>query len=156
MTEKYIMKENSIPDGILHDQNLCDISLQNNDLILTFETHYYPQDYIDTTFAEKYKDFTKCHIKCTLGDRFFCNAILATALDKKDNFKGKCLSIENFVEITKKELCKKNIIQYLHTHVSPGMRSASIELCIWIKYKRVIYGTCTLELDTEELEFIWE
>lgn len=55
MTEKYIMRENSIPDNILHDRNLCDISLQENELVLTFKIEYYPQDYTDTTFAEKYK-----------------------------------------------------------------------------------------------------
>lgn len=54
MTEKYIMSENSIPDGMLHDQNLYDISLENNELTLSFDTHFYPQNYTDTSFAEKY------------------------------------------------------------------------------------------------------
>lgn len=51
MTEKYIMSEHNIPDGILHDQDLYNISYDGNALTLSFETHFYPQDYTDTTFA---------------------------------------------------------------------------------------------------------
>ncbi|MCH5316099.1 MAG: hypothetical protein J1E81_09300 [Eubacterium sp.] len=161
MTEKYIMSENYIPDGILHDQDLYNISLENNELTLSFETHFYPQDYTDTSFAEKYKDFTKCHIKCTLGDEMFCYVLLETAIDKKNNYKGKYLSVEEFVKIANKEIRKRKEKgywpwEYLCTGTCPNSNSASIELHIWIKYKRVIYSSCRLVLDTKEIKYIWE
>lgn len=67
MTEKYIMSENSIPDGILHDQCLCDISLQDNELALMFKTRFYPQDYTDTSFTEKIQEFHKMQYKMHTG-----------------------------------------------------------------------------------------
>lgn len=158
MTEKYIMSENKIPYGILHDQNLDDISFRNNELTLSFEIHFYPQNYTDTAFAEKYKDFKKCQIKCTLEDRYFCNAVLKTTLDKNDNYKAKYLSIEKFAEIAANEINmkNKNPCEYLNMYISPGINSALIELSVCIKYKRVNYSMCTLELNTKEIEFIWE
>lgn len=115
MTEKYIMSENNIPDGILHDQDLYNVSYNDNVLTLSFETHFYPQDYTDTTFAEKYKDFTKCHIKCRLEDKYFCDVHLETALDKNNNYKGKIISVEEFTEIANKE--KKNEMRKI---IGPG------------------------------------
>ncbi len=161
MTEKYIMSENSIPDGMLHDQNLYDISLENNELTLSFDTHFYPQNYTDTSFAEKYKDFTKCHIKCALNDEIFCNVYLETAIDKKNNYKGKYLSVEEFVKIANEELRKRKEKgycpwEYLCTGACPNTNSASIELSIGIKYKRVFYSSCRLILDTKEIKYIWE
>ena len=76
MTEKYIISENNIPDGILQDQDLYNVSYHDNVLTLSFETHFYPQDYTDSTFAEKYKDFTKCHIKCKLEDELLIKTII--------------------------------------------------------------------------------
>ncbi len=156
MTEKYIMRENRIPDGILHDRNLCDISLKENELVLTFKIEYYPQDYTDTTFAEKYKNFTKCHMKCTLGDLYFCNAVLKTALDENDNFTGKYISVEEFVQLMKNELMNQTSAEYIETYVSPNTRIALIELSCYIKYEKKQYDMCTLELNTEEIEYIWE
>lgn len=161
MTEKYIMSENRIPDGILHDQGLYNVSLNDDVLTLSFETHYYPQDYTDTTFAEKYKDFTKCHIKCKLEDKYFCNVHLETSLDKNNNYRGKTITVEEFVEIANKQIKRrkeKNYFpwEYLDTAVSPNIRGVSIELSIWLKYKRVVYTDCVLTLDTNEIEYIWE
>lgn len=67
MTEKYIMSENNIPDGILNDQDLYNISYHDNVLTLSFETHLF-SDQNGNEFCEKYKNFTKCHIKCKLED----------------------------------------------------------------------------------------
>ena len=95
MTEKYIMSENSIPDGMLHDQNLYDISLENNELTLSFDTHFYPQNYTDTSFAEKYKDFTKCHIKCALNDEIFAMCIWKQQLIKRIIIKANIYQLRN-------------------------------------------------------------
>lgn len=161
MTEKYIMSENYIPDVILHDQDLYNISLQDNELILSFETHFYPQDYTDTTYAEKYKDFTKCHIKCILDKEDFGRVTLETSLNKKNVYKGKWVSLKEFVEIANKEIKMRKdkgywSWEYLDTSVCPNVRCANITLAIWIKYKRTIYTECTFNLYTDEIEFIWE
>lgn len=161
MTEKYIMSEHNIPDGIIHDQDLYNISYDGNALTLSFKTHFCPQDYTDTTVVEKYKNFTKCHIKCRLEDKYFCNVHLETSIDKSNNYKGKILSVEEFVEIANKEIKKRNEKDYLaweygSTNVSPNIWSLAIELHIWLKYKRVIYTNCILVLNTNEIEFIWE
>ena len=54
MTEKYVMKENHIPDGILHDRDLYNIALEDNVLVLSFNIVYYPENY-SNSFGEKYK-----------------------------------------------------------------------------------------------------
>ena len=43
MTEKYIMSENNIPDGILHDQDLYNISLRLGSSY-AFWLYYYKYD----------------------------------------------------------------------------------------------------------------
>lgn len=161
MTEKYIMSENNIPDGILHDQDLYNVSYKDNMLTLSFETHYYPQDYTDTTFAEKYKDFTKCHIKCKLEDEYFCSSELKTSFNKKNMYRVKSISIAEFTALANSEMemqkeNKCNPWEYLHIFVSPNTRQAVIELSIYVKYEGVNYSMCNLELNTNEIEFIWE
>lgn len=159
MTEKLVMSENNIPDGILHDQDLYKIELNSKELTLSFETHLF-SDQEGIEFCEQYKDFTKCHIKCKLEGEYFCNAELETALNKKDMYKVKILSVSEFVELANAELkkIKENDFHwtYLYTYISPGIRSAVIELSIWLKYKGVEYDMCKLELNTDEIEYIWE
>lgn len=142
MTDKYIMSENNIPDGILHDQDLYSVSYDDNVLTLSFETHFYLQDYTDITFVEKYKDFTKCHIKCRLEDKYFCDVHLETSLNKNNNYKGKIISVEEFTEIANKEIKKRKeknywAWEYISTNISPNMRSLAIELHIWLNIKEL-------------------
>lgn len=160
MTEKYIMSENNIPDGILHDQDLHNVSYNDNVLTLSFETHLF-SDQKGNEFCEKYKDFTKCHIKCRLEDELFCKVYLETTPDKNNNYKGKIISVEEFAEIANKEIKKRKennywLWEYLDINTSPNIRSLSIELRIWLKHKRVVYTDCNLALNTNEIEFIWE
>ena len=160
MTEKYVMSENHIPDGILHDQHLYDVSLNDNVLTLSFETHLF-SDQKGNEICEKYKDFTKCHIKCRLEDEYFCNAELKTSVNRKNMYRVKSISIAEFVDLANSEMQKQkenkfNPWEYLHTYVSPNINEAIIELCIYAKYKGVNYSMCNLELNTKEIEFIWE
>lgn len=70
MTEKFVLREHYIPDGILHDQDLYEVKLKNGELILTFETHCYNDH--NASLVEKYSDFTKCHIRCKFEeDEYF-------------------------------------------------------------------------------------
>ena len=165
MTEKFVLQEHCIPDGILHDQDLYEIKLENNELTLSFEVHYYPQDYTNTSFAEKYKDFTKCHIKCKLSDEKYYESevVLESSKDKKNIWKIKriYMPISEFAEIANKEMeyrKKKGYWswEYLDTSVSPNCWVALIDIRIWLKYKGTTYTTCSFKLNTEEIEFIWE
>jgi hypothetical protein len=152
MIEKYVMSENNIPDGILHDQNLYNVTFEDNVLTLSFNIKYF-DDYDDSEFAQKYKDFTKCHIKCKLKDEYFCSVMLETSLNKKLESRAKEISIIEFVKIV-----NENSLQYLYTYTSPNTNTAIIELstnCA-VKYKRKMYSTCVLNLSTEQIEYIWE
>jgi hypothetical protein len=158
MIEKYVMSENDIPDGILHDQNLCNVIFEDNVLTLSFDIKYF-DEYDDSEFAQKYKDFTKCHIKCKLKDEYFCSVMLETSLNKKLEGRSKEISIIEFVKMVNEYLTSdsKNMLQYLYTYTSPGTNSAIIELSTCeIKYKRKMYSTCVLNLSTEQIEYIWE
>lgn len=160
MIEKYLMSENNIPDGILHDQSLYNISLEDSLLTLSFETHLF-SDMIGNAFCEKYKNFTKCHIKCRLEDEYFCNVYLWTALNKKMKAKVKLISIPEFVDLVKTEFKsrKQNEYQawnYIGTSVSPNTKCASVELMISLRYKGVTYSSCHIEINTSQIEFIWE
>lgn len=160
MTEKYIMRENYIPDGILHDHDLYNVSIDDNVLTLSFETHLF-SDQKGNEFCEKYKNFTKCHIKCRLEDEYFCNAELKTSFNRKNMYKAKSISIAEFVDLANSEIQKQkgkkcNSWEYLYTYASPNINKAVIELSIYAKYEGVIYSMCNLELNTKEIEFIWE
>lgn len=161
MTEKYIMRENSIPDGMLHDQDLYEISLKDGILILSFNIFLSKEEYGDSDFAKKYFEYRKCHIRCKIENEEYCEVYLKSSLNKK--FKGiiQYLSLADFVDIANKEITKRtekgfHPWEYLYTYVSPNIRSLAIELHIWLKYKRVVYTNCILVLNTNEIEFIWE
>lgn len=163
MTEKFVLSDHNIPDGILHDQDLYEIKLENDELTLSFEAHYYPQDYTDTSFAEKYKNFTKCHIKCILDeeDADSCDVELTSSMNKKNIYKTKVMALSEFVEIANQELEKRKkkgywLWEYTDTSVAANIRTASIRLCMWMKYRGTVYSGCTLNLYTNEVEFIWE
>lgn len=162
MIEKYIMSENSIPDGMLHDQYLYEISLKNGILTLSFNIFLSQEEYADNDFAKKYFEYKKCHIRCEIEDEEYCEVYLTSALNKQ--FKGTIqnLSLTDFVDIANKEITKgaeKGLHpwEYLYTYVSPGINSAKIELCIYdMSYNGTDYSMCTLELDTKEIDYIWE
>lgn len=158
MTEKFVMRENNIPDGMLHDQNLYEISLENGVLTLSFNIFLNEEEYKENDFAKKYFEYKKCHIRCRLEDESFCDARLEATQNKHGKGKFQYLSIIEFVEIANKEIRERadNPWEYLYTYVSPNIRSAKIELCADIKYKGTNYSMCTLELETNEIEYIWE
>lgn len=162
MTEKYIMRENNIPDGMLHDQALYKISLENGILTLSFDIFLSEEEYGNIDFAKKYSEYKRCHIRCVLGDDYFCNTRLETSSDKNGKGKTAYLSLDDFVEIASKEIKKRAEKEqcpwaYLYTYVSPGISSAKIELSIYdMQYKGTDYSMCTLELETKEIEYIWE
>jgi hypothetical protein len=162
MIEKYIMSENIIPDGILHDQDLYNVALDDDELTLSFNIKFYPNNYTDISLVQKYKDFKKCHIKCKLQDTLFCSAMLETSLNKNLEGKSKEISITEFVKIVKDDMQANhrknaNRWQYLYTYTSPNCHIAIIELSTYgIKYKRKTYSTCVLELNTDEIKYIWE
>lgn len=162
MTEKFVMRENRIPDGMLHDQDLYKISLENGILTLSFNIFLSEEEYVENDFAKKYFEYKKCHIRCRLEDESFCDARLEATQNKHGSGRFQYLSINEFVEIANKEIRKRtdkglSSWEYLYTYVSPGIRSAEIELSIRdMKYKGTDYSMCTLELQTKEIEFIWE
>ncbi len=161
MTEKFIMSENNISDGMLHDQNLYKISLENGVLTLSFTIFLSKEEYAENDFAKKYFNYKKCRIRCRLEDESFCDARLEATQNKYGRGKFQYLSISEFVEIAGKEIRKRTEKgltpwEYLYTYVSPNIRSAEIELCADIKYKGTNYSMCTLELNTNEIEYIWE
>ncbi len=161
MTEKFVMREHFIPDGILHDQDLCEVKLENGELILTFETHCYNDH--NASLVEKYGNFTKCHIRCKFEeDEYFDPEVeLRASRNKKGIYKSKVISISEFAEIANKEIGNRKKKgywpwEYLFTAVSPNSGCLQIDLSIWIKYKGTVYHSCSINLDTEEIEFIWE
>lgn len=161
MTENFVMRENNIPDGMLHDQNLYEISLENGVLTLSFNIFLSKEEYGENDFAKKYFEYKKCYIKCHLEDESFCDVRLETTQNKHGRGKFQYLSISEIVEIANKEIKKRADKgwypwKYLYTYVSPNIRSAKIELCTDIKYKGTNYSMCTLELNTNEIEYIWE
>lgn len=161
MTEKLILPQNNIPDGILHDQDLYSVSLDDNTLTLSFETHLFP-DHKGNEFCERYKDFTKCHIKCRFENEFPFDscAELKTTADSEMEYKVKMVSISEFAELANAELKKRKKKpslpwEYLYTYTS-NVRNAVIELSIQANYRGTEYTMCTLQLTTDEIEYIWE
>ena len=161
MTEKYILNEHIIPDGIMHDQELNNISFDGDTLILSFDIHYYPKNYTDTALVEKYKDFKICRVKCKINDDFFSEVLISTSPDKKRIYQVKEMPIEEFIGLANKEIKKRKekgyfAWSYNNIVLSPNTNLVTIELSIWLKLKRKIYTTCQIILDTNEIKYIWE
>lgn len=174
MTEKFVLREHYIPDGILHDQDLYEVKLENNELTLSFKIRYF--EGYEASYDGKYKGFKKCHIKCRLEEdddylnESYVEFTSYMKSNKKNITKTKILSmsISEFVEIANKELEYKKTKEkeyikkrgywcweYLYSSVSPA-GEAQFDLSAWIKYKGTVYKNCRLVLCTEEIEFIWE
>lgn len=161
MTEKYILNEHIIPDGIMHDQELNNISIDCDTLTLCFDIHYYPQNYTDTTLVEKYKDFKICRVKCKINYDFFSEVLISTCPDKNRIYQVKKMPIEEFAELANKEIKKRKekgyfAWSYNAVGISPNTNLVTIELSIWLKLKRKTYTTCQIILETNEIEYIWE
>lgn len=152
MTEKFDMSENSIPDGMLHDQKLYDVSFENNIVTLSFNIFLSKEEYKDSGFAKKYFDYKKCHIRFILKYEDTCNVRLESTMNKKGKCKAQYLSFKDFTDAVKKSC----IGQYLYTYVSPDINTAKIELAADLNYKGTNYSMCTLEFETDEIEYIWE
>ena len=160
MTEKYSMCAHTIPDGILHDQELVDLSLNGAELVLSFKTHLF-SDMKGNAFCERYKEFTKCHMKARICDASLCIAEISTAVNKQNAFTVRVLTISEFVRKAQEILCNakemsKNPWTYLYTYISPDIGSAQILLDISMKYKHKLYTMCRLEFNTQEIDFHWE
>lgn len=162
MIEKYVMSENNIPDGMLHDQDLYKISFENNILTLSFNIVLSEEEYGNIEFAKEYFNYKKCHIKCKLKDNDFTDVCLHTLVNRHNKGKFQYLSINEFVELANKEIKNNKVkgwrsIQYLYTYTSPNIHCAKIELCLGeIKYKGMKHSMCTIKLDTDEIYYIWE
>lgn len=152
MVEKYIMRENDIPDGMLHDQRMYNISFDDNIVTLSFNVQLDKEEYKNSDFARKYFEYKKCHIRFKLKREEEYNVQLASAINRKGKCKVQYLSFKEFVDVAD-ESC---LGAYLFTYVSPDISSAKIELTIDLKYKGTDYSMCTLEFETDEIEYIWE
>lgn len=152
MVEKYIMCENDIPDGMLHDQRMYNISFDDNIVTLSFNVQLDKEEYKNSDFARKYFEYKKCHIRFKLKREEEYNVQLASAINRKGKCKVQYLSFNEFVDAAK----EIGFWQYLYTYVSPDIYSAKIVLSIDLKYKGTDYSMCTLEFETDEIEYIWE
>lgn len=60
MTENLQLNTINIPYGILHDQLLLYVNLNDDELIFTFEISLNEKDYCGSDFYERYKSFNRC------------------------------------------------------------------------------------------------
>lgn len=70
-----------MPYGVLHDQILKKAHFKDNKMIFTFDIEIYPQDFLDDTYYEKFKDFKHCDMIVELAgetDNYFWLAALWT------------------------------------------------------------------------------
>lgn len=153
MTEYIDIKELSVTDGILHDQELTGIHLVDDELLMVFDNIEWFPDYEENNYALKYKDYTKCAVKLKVSEYKDENTVdLYTALKSNGLFKGIELSLSDFINLMNDHKIR---LVYLGTIASDN--NTVINLSFYAKkgkYKK--YCTAEIHTRTDRIEFFWE
>lgn len=155
MTERFDLTKLNIPYGVLHDQKLNSVILENNKMIFTFDINIFEQNYYDKDFFDKYSAFKHCDMVVELCEEAFNYFEFSTAFNKYDKKETICLDADDFIDI----INHTDQSEFIDCYVSH--RSFKIELGInyyntqqkYKKFKK--YAICNIELDARSVVWNW-
>lgn len=153
MVERLLLKNMSIPYGVLHDQKLLCVKQENGRLIFTFEIEIFENNYIGEWYL-KYKDFNRCDMIVELGTEDDDSYQLITAVDSHNNFQGLLIDKHEFLNFAND--AKVTFVDCRANEYSFAV-NVDINFCNsqnFKKYKR--YSTCSIEIYTDKsVRFKW-
>lgn len=153
MVEKMLLKNMSIPYGVLHDQKLLCVKQENGRLIFNFEIEVFKNNYIGERYL-KYKDFKYCDMIVELGAEDDDTYQLSTSVDGHNKFQGLLIDKEEFLnfindaEVTFAD-CRANEYSFAV--------NLDINFCKSQKFKKYKkYSMCSIEIYTDKsVRFKW-
>ena len=154
MTSEFDMSRIDIPYGILHDQKLINVKIENDKMIFTFDIEIYPQNYTDD-FYKQYVGFKHCDMIVDMSEEPFNYFQFVSCPDAKGKFKGLSLEREEFIDV----INKASSVTFVECSVAYG--EFRIELCIgyydakgqYRKYNK--YSMCNITLDAKKITWNW-
>lgn len=153
MVEKMLLKNMSIPYGVLYDQKLLCVKQENVRLVFTFDIEIFENNYSDEIYL-KYKDFNRCDMIVKLGSEDDDEYHFLTAVDSHNKFHGLLIDKEKFLNSVND--AKVTFVDCRANEYSFAV-NLDINFCNsqnFKKYKR--YSTCSIEIYTDKsVRFKW-
>lgn len=155
MKSELDIKNFNMPYGVLHDQILKRADFKDNKMIFTFDIEIYPQDFLDDTYYERFKNFRYCDMIVELtGETDNC-FWLESCLDNKGRYKGLEIDVNEFLAIAD----KANYLSF-NTCMTNG-NELQIDFFLgfydakgkYRKYKN--FAMCHLKLPAEKIIWNW-
>lgn len=153
MVETLLLKNMSIPYGVLHDQKLFCVKQENGRLIFTFLIDIFEQNYL-SDFHLKYKDFNRCDMIIELGEEDDNSYQLLTPVDRHNKFHGLLIDKEEFLNYVNDAVvtfvdCYANGYSFTVNWDINFYNSQNLK-----KYKK--YSMCQIEIYTDKsVSFKW-
>ena len=138
------------PYGVLHDQKLSSVKIEDNKFIFTFDIELFKDNYYDEEVYEKYKSYKHCDMTVEMNDEPFNYFELVSSINSKGKFKGLSLNRENFVDVI------NNATSTTFVLCSATYGEFKIELSVYFdkrsKYKTYNkYGMFKITLDAKKV-----
>lgn len=150
MVERLLLKNMSIPYGVLHDQKLLCVKQENGRLIFTFEIEIFENNYIGEWYL-KYKDFNRCDMIVKLGSEDDDEYHFLTAVDSHNNFQGLLIDKHEFLNFANDAK-----VTFVDCHANGYSFTVNFDInsCNSQKFKK--YSMCNIEIYTDKsVSFKW-
>lgn len=160
MTKEFIPINNTVPDGLLHDQRLKSAELCDSTLKLVFDIELYEQNH-DKKWHEKFKKFKTCTMTVKLGKNEYKedSVFFETVMSTKNKYYGWRTELEKFVDFVNNSgaeityLYISNILSFAEIYFSVSTYPIK-DVSKYKDYKK--YAECKLHIETELITFEWE
>lgn len=98
MTRELDLATMGVPYGVLHDQRLSSVKLEDDKMIFSFCIELYKEDYTEDIY-NKYKEYKHCDMTVELCDLQLNEYSFKTSVKKDGTFKGISLNRDAFIDV---------------------------------------------------------
>ena len=154
MIEKFDLDKFNIPYGVLHDQKLESVMVEEHKMIFKFKIEIYKED-LELEIYNKYKDYEYCEMIVEMSEEPFNYFRLQSCPNNCGKYKGIIFSREDFLDIVNDSI-ESTFIECSATYGEFG-----IELCTMDyqskKYRRKYkkYDIFHIVLDAKNVTWKW-
>ncbi len=155
MTEQFDMSSVNYPYGILHDQKLSKVTLDESKMVFTFDIVIYPNNYYDETFR-KYENFKHCDMVVEIQDEPYNDIKFVTNVNGKGKFSGLSVNESEFIDIINNASsaefvgCSATCCGEFRIQLAIGFYNAKGK---YKKYNK--YDMCYITLDATTVKWNW-
>lgn len=138
------------PYGVLHDQALNCVKLDENKIIFNFDIELFENDYNDEIYQE-YKNYKHCDMIVEMNDEPFNYFELVSSIDSNGNFKGLSLNREDFIKV----INNANSSSFVSCSATYG--EFKIELAVYFDKKHKKYNKyCMCQITIDAKKVVWK